>query len=164
MKKILAAILIMITLFTSTVYAADELLIAPAPLEKEIDVIVNGEKLLLDVAPVIVNDRTMLPMRAIFEALDANVSWLPKNRIIIATKDDMMITLQIENAQMTIQKAASTETEVVELDAVPFILNDRTMVPVRAVSEAFMADVEWVPETRTVKVIQNEGMNSAGTN
>jgi len=163
MKKILSALIIIMTLLSGTVYATGDLLIAPAP-QKDIDVVVNGEKLVLDVAPVIVNDRTMLPMRAIFEALGANVNWLPSSRIIIATKDDTMITLQIENDNMSVQKTTDTENTVVLLDAAPFILNDRTMVPARAVAEALRADVKWEPETRTVIVTQNEGASSEGTN
>lgn len=164
MKKILSALLIMMTLFTSAAFATDDLLISPAPAEKEIDVLVNGEKLELDVAPIIVNDRTMLPMRAIFEALGAKVNWIPTGRVIIATKDELMITMQIDNANMVIETTESTEKEVLTLDAAPFILNDRTLVPVRAVAEALKADVIWEAETRTVKVTQNEGVSSAGTN
>lgn len=164
MKKILSALIIMMTLFTSTAYATDNLVTSNAIVERDIDVIVNGEKLVLDVSPVILNDRTMLPMRAIFEALGAKVNWIPTNRIIIATKDDTMVTLQIDNASMSIQKATSDENTVVTLDAAPFILKDRTMVPVRAVAEALKADVKWDPATGAVTVTQNEGMSSAGTN
>ena len=118
-----------------------------------IDVIVNGRTLDLDVAPVIVNDRTMVPMRAIFEALGAEVNWIPAG-IIIATKDELMITMQIDNQNMVIQRAGNTDREVLTLDAPPFISNDRTLVPARAVSEALRAEVEWIPETRTVTVDQ----------
>ena len=166
MKKILSAILIMMTLFTSTVFATDSLADSPAPVmvEKNVDVIVNGEKLVLDVSPVILNDRTMLPMRAIFEALGAKVNWIPTGRIIIATKDELMITMQIDNTSMVIETTGSTEKDIHTLDAAPFILRDRTMVPVRAVAEALQADVQWDPATGAVTVTQNEGMNSAEKN
>ncbi len=163
MKKILSILLITMTLFIGTAYATDDVLISPAP-QKDIDVVVNGEMLVLDVAPIIVNDRTMLPMRAIFEALGANVNWLASSRVIIATKDDTMITLQIENPNMSVQKTTDNKNEVVVLDAAPFILNDRTLVPARAVAEALKADVHWNAETRTVTVTQNEGTSSEGTN
>ena len=166
MKKILSVLLIVMMLSTCTAFATETLLISPAPVmvEKNVDVIVNGEKLVLDVSPVILNDRTMLPMRAIFEALGAKVNWIPTNNIIIATKDDTMVTLQINNVNMSIQKATSDENTVVTLDAAPFILRDRTLVPVRAVAEALNADVSWDPLTGNVTVTQNEGTNSAGTN
>lgn len=167
MKKIIVTFILVMTVFTSTGFAEDTLLIAPAPTvtaQKDIDVIVNGKTLELDVAPIIVNDRTMVPMRAIFEALGAKVDWIPTGRIIIATKDELMITMQIDNMNMVIETTNSTEKEVLTLDAAPFILNDRTLVPARAVSEALKAKVDWIAETRTVTVVQNEGVHSAGTN
>ncbi len=157
MKKVIVTFVLVLTMFTSTGFATEELLIAPAPeivAQKDIDVIVNGRTLDLDVAPVIVNDRTMVPMRAIFEALGAEVNWIPAGRIIIATKDELMITMQIDNQNMVIQRAGNTDREVLTLDAPPFISNDRTLVPARAVSEALRAEVDWIPETRTVTVDQ----------
>ncbi len=162
MKKIIITFLLVMTIFTSTGFAADDLLIAPAPdsvettEQKDIDVIVNGETLVLDVAPIIVNDRTMVPMRAIFEALGAKVNWIPTGRIIIATKDELMITMQIDNMNMVIETTGSTEKEVLTLDAAPFILDDRTLVPARAVAESLKAKVDWIPETRTVLVTKYE--------
>ncbi len=165
MKKIIALFLLVMTMSATTAFATEELLISPAPTQKEIDVIVNGKPLELDVAPVIVNDRTMVPMRAIFEALGANVTWIPQDRLIIATCDDKVVVLQIDNLFMTVEKAGETEKEEILLDAPPFILNDRTLVPARAVSEALDAKVEWEGATRTVTVIKSKGnVNSAGTN
>ena len=157
MKKVIVALVLILTMFTSTGFAAEEVLIAPASetvAQKDIDVILNGRTHDLDVAPVIVNDRTMVPMRAIFEALGAEVNWIPAGRIIIATKDELMITMQIDNLNMVIERAGSDDREIFTLDAPPFISNDRTLVPARAVSEALGAKVEWIPETRTVTVDQ----------
>ena len=166
MKKIiLALVLVIMTLFAFSAIAAAEDVAAPA--QKDIDVIVNGKTLEMDVAPIIVNDRTMVPMRAIFEALGANVTWIGgEDRLIIATQDDIVVIMQIDNENMIIDKASSdSEKKTVVLDAVPFILNDRTLVPARAVSEALEAEVEWNAETRTVTVTKNEGnVNSAGEN
>ena len=116
----------------------------------EITVLVNGEQLVTDVAPQIVKDRTMLPMRAIFEALGANVSWVEKDRLIFATKGEYMIVMQIDNNQMSVQTVTSDENTAISLDVAPFIYNSRTLVPVRAVAESLDAQVDWVAETRTV--------------
>lgn len=164
MKRIIALLLFIMTMFTTTAFA-EELLISPAPVQKDIDVVVNGVTLELDVAPVIVNDRTMVPMRAIFEALDADVTWVAEDRLIVATSDDKIIVLQIDNTIMTVDAAADDAKKEVTLDAAPFILNDRTLVPARAVSEALEAKVEWNAETRTVIVTKSKGnMHNAGEN
>lgn len=159
MKNFFITVILVMTVFTSTSYATDDMVIAPAPTAttqpKDIDVVVNGEKLVLDVAPVIVNDRTMVPMRAIFEALDAKVNWIQSGRIIIATKDELMITMQIDNPNMVIERTNSTDKEVIALDVAPFIMNSRTLVPARAVSEALKAKVDWEHETRTVIIVKN---------
>ncbi len=165
MKRIVALFLLIMTMSATTAFATEDLLISPAPEQKAIDVIVNGNPLALDVAPVIVNDRTMVPMRAIFEALGAKVTWIPEDRLIIATCDDKFVVLQIDNAFMTVEKTGQTEKESILLDAPPFILDDRTLVPARAVSEALDAEVKWDGTTRTVTVIKSKGnVSSGGTN
>lgn len=165
MKRIIALLVLIMTVFCVTAYAEGELLISPAPQQKDIDVVVNGKLLELDVAPVIVNDRTMVPMRAIFEALDAKVTWIAEDRLIVATCDEKIIVLQIDNTIMTVDAAADDAKKEVTLDAAPFILNDRTLVPARAVSEALEAKVEWDGETRTVTVTKSKGnIHNAGEN
>ena len=150
-KTVVALVLVIMTLFAGTAFAVDEIA-ETAPAQKEIDVIVNGKALEMDVAPVIVNDRTMVPMRAIFEALGARVNWIDTDRLIVATEGDTIIIMQIENEKMIIDKAVEGEKKTVILDSVPFIMNDRTLVPARAVSEALEANVAWDADTRTVTV------------
>ena len=164
MNRIIVATVLVMTLLTGTAFAADENgVFQPAP--KDIDVIINNEPLVMDVAPVIVNDRTMVPMRAIFEALGANVTWIPTDRLIVATQSDKVVVMQIDNTTMVLEKAGVDEKQLITLDAVPYILNDRTLVPVRAVSEALEADVKWSEATRTVIITKNEGnVSGAGTN
>lgn len=139
MKKLISLLLVCISMLMPASAFADE-----------ITVLVNGEQLVTDVAPQIVNDRTMLPMRAIFEALGANVSWVEKDRLIFATKGEYMIVMQIDNDQMSVQTVTSDENTAISLDVAPFIYNSRTLVPVRAVAESLDAQVDWVAETRTV--------------
>lgn len=142
--KLFIIVLCMALIMQTAVFAADS----------GITVIINGNQLESDVAPEIVNDRTMLPMRAIFEELGATVSWLEADRIVLATKNDLMIVLQIDNYKMSVQSASNNENKAVELEAAPYITNGRTMVPARAVAEALKADVQWNGETRTVTITQ----------
>ncbi len=115
-------------------------------LESGIKVVINGEQMTFEVAPALVNDRTMLPMRAIFEALKADVYWDEGTETITAVKGDKNVVLQILNTVMTI------DGERVILDVPPLLLSDRTMVPARAVSDALGCLVEWEEDTQTVYI------------
>ena len=104
----------------------------------------NGNK----VEPQIINDRTMVPMRKIFEALGAEVRWNPTQRAILATKDGITIGLQIDSNIATIDYPDGQN--VITLDAAPVIVNDRTLVPVRFIAESLNKNVDWDSDTRTV--------------
>ena len=112
----------------------------------EIQILVDGERVEADVPPVIVDDRTLVPFRAIFEALGATVEWEAETRTAKGVRGDIAVAIQIDNPVMKLNDADLT------LDVPAQIIDDRTMVPVRAISESFQAEVEWVPETRTVIV------------
>lgn len=101
-----------------------------------ISVYVNDEELSFDVAPVVINDRTLVPMRAIFEALGAQVDWNEDTQTATAVKDDVSI-------EVTIGGAIIRNDVQIPLDVSAMLISDRTMVPVRAVSESFGCIVEW---------------------
>lgn len=103
----------------------------------EITVKIDGTEIKFDQPPILVNDRTMVPLRAIFEGLKAVVTWENDTNTAIAFKDDTTISVQIDNNKMF------KNSEVIELDAAPVLVNDRTLVPVRAISEAFNCKVDW---------------------
>lgn len=117
-----------------------------------VTVTVNGKALTTDVSPQIINGRTMLPMRAVFEALGANVTWAAEDKMIFATKGGTLITLKIGAAQMNVQTISAEGSRIIPLDAAPFIYESRTMIPVRAAAEALNASVSWNGETRTAAI------------
>ncbi len=108
---------------------------------------VFGKIIKNDVAPVIVGDRTMLPIRVVAEALGADVDWDAELQKVTITKGDTVIELFIG------ETTAYVNGNAVQLDAAPFIDNDRTYLPVRFVSEYLGAIVYWDADTRTVTVI-----------
>ena len=118
-----------------------------------VTVFVNGTELVADVPAQIINDRTMVPMRAIFERLGADVSWLQEEQAIFATRGATLIVMKIGVKTLAIS-TINGENKNVELDVPPQIVNDRTLVPVRAVSEALGCTVGWDGETRTVTITQ----------
>ena len=154
MKKILAIITIMSLMLSGiSVFAQDS-----------IPVLLDGQALSFDVEPQIINSRTMVPMRAIFTALGANVDWVEEHRLIVASKNTSIITMMIDSPVMHIGNLENGEQKVIELDSPPVIVNSRTLVPVRAISDALGVQVDWNGETRTVilssgKQIINEEAN-----
>ena len=100
-------------------------------------VYLNGQLLKFSESPVTFNDRVLVPMRKIFEALDADVDWNQDNMSVSAQKDGTLINMQIGSTLF--QKDDSKIT----LDAAPILVNDTTMVPIRAIAEAFGANVVW---------------------
>ena len=118
-----------------------------APVKDDtIGVIVYGSKVKFDQEPFIEDGRTLVPLRAIFEALGATVEWDEKTSTVKANGNNVEIELQIGSKEMKVGN------EVKILDVPAKIAGGRTMVPVRAISEAFGCNVEWDAETRTVIV------------
>lgn len=111
--------------------------------EENIFVILNGKQIKFDVPPQTVNDRTMVPMRKIFEELGAKVEWIEDTQMILASKDSKFVLMQIGKPAMIIKDFKIGSEERIELDSEPFITDGRTLVPVRAVSEAINMQVDW---------------------
>ena len=123
-----------------------------------IEVQLNGE--ILDftdeygnkVEPQLINDRTMVPMRKIFEVLGAKVEWFGETESIKATTDELEIGLQINNTLATV-KNASGEVKEITLDVAPVVINGRTLVPVRFIAESLDKTVGWDDWNETVIII-----------
>ena len=114
--------------------------------ERNIKIYVDGTELECDSPAFIENGNTMVPIRNIFEHLNAKVDWDNDTKTITAKKEDTEITLQI--GSQTLKKNEKTE----QLDVMPVIVNDTTFVPVRAVSQALDANVAWDDKTSTIKI------------
>jgi hypothetical protein len=115
----------------------------------DIKITINGEAKKFDVMPQIIDGRTLVPMRAIFENLGASVGWYDETQTAFAMKDDVSIVLQIGNTIMA-KSITNGESETIVLDVPAQLINSRTLVPIRAVSEAFDCNVDWIEETQSV--------------
>ena len=114
----------------------------------DITVELNGREIYFDQPPIIQNGRTLVPMRAIFEAMDCEVVWHGDLKQIVVWKNgELLMNLQIDRPTMDLFDLGE-----VELDVPPQIINDRTLVPVRAISESMGAEVEWDSYTQTVSI------------
>ena len=117
MKKIIPIILSLTVVMSGCTTLAEE----------KIKVTLDGQAMDFDVAPIIQNDRVLVPMRAIFEELHCSVDYtdIDGKQIITAKNDDNTISLEIGSNEMTVND------EKVSLDTVPVIIDDRTLVPLR---------------------------------
>ena len=113
----------------------------------EISVYLNDDKMIFDVEPIIINNRTMVPMRKIFENLGATVNWNAETRTVKAEKDTTNLEFTIGSSYM------KKNEEQIELDSAPVIYKDRTVVPVRAIAEALDCVVAWNVRERRVDII-----------
>ena len=113
----------------------------------EISVVFGGELVEFDVAPLIVDGRTLLPVRKVFECMGAEVTYDDITKTAIAQKDDIEIRITIGN------KIAKVNGEDKELDVPAMVLDGRTLVPVRFVGETLNAEVVWDDENEVVNVL-----------
>lgn len=109
-----------------------------------ITVTLNGETIDFDQNPIIVDGRTLVPLRAIFEALRATVDWNGTTQTVTSTKEGVTISMTIGQTEMY------KNGEVKKLDVAPQIIGGRTLVPVRAIAESFDINVDWNGDTNTV--------------
>ena len=137
-KKILSlslALFIALSIFTLPVFAADP-----------ISVYLDGARLTFDVPPQLINSRTLVPLRAIFEAMGAKVDWDGDTQTVTGTKDSTVVVLAIGSTSPTINSM------VITIDQPGIIVDGRTLAPLRFVAEAFGGDVAWDGNTQTASI------------
>lgn len=111
-----------------------------------VDLYVDMDKVQTDTPPTIVDGRTLVPVRAIFEAIGASVEWDAATRTATGVKGGTTVSIQIDN------KTAYVNGEARTLDVPAQLINNRTMVPARFISEAMGCDVTWYQKTQTAAV------------
>lgn len=108
----------------------------------------NGEERPLDVPAMLIDSRTMVPFRAICEALGGTVEWDDPTQTVTVVKGDTTLVLQIGNQIM--KKNGKNKV----LDVPAQLVEERTLVPARAVAEGLGAIVDWDDPTQTVTITQ----------
>ena len=111
-----------------------------------ISVLYDGKRIAFDQLPVIENGRTLVPLRAIFEKIGATVEWDGDTQTVIAksTENGTIIRLTIDST------TAMVNGVQVSLDVPAKIINGRTLVPVRFVSDCFGVGVDWNGDIQSV--------------
>ena len=141
MKSNAKAILILVMVF---------LLVLPgsAAAGDGIQVELNGEKLLFDVPPAMVSGRVLVPLRAVFEALDVVPEWDPETQTVEASSGEKIIRLSIGSRQ------AMVGGDPVELDVPGQLIRGRTLVPIRFIAESLGAEVNWNSASSRVEILK----------
>lgn len=145
-KVILIFLILLLSLNILNVYGEIEEF-SPA----DIVISLNSEIMELEEPPYIVNGRTLLPVRYIFEPLGLEVFWNGETRTAIGIKEGLRIELPIGSAD------AIVNGEIVKLDVPAVIINSRAYVPVRFVAESTGSVVGWNNSTRTVSINSDRG-------
>ena len=145
MKKKLAVLLclaMIMTMFAVPVFAADP----------SVGVVIDGQAVTFtDTAPIIDNGRTLVPLRAIFEAMGATVTWDAATSTATGVKGETTVVVAIGSVSPTINGTVKT------IDVPAKIVNSRTLAPLRFVCEAFGGTVTWDAATYTASVISAGG-------
>lgn len=128
------------------------LMAAPA-----IGLFLDGQALSTDVPPALINGRTLVPLRVVSESLGAAVTWISNREPIIIRKGSDEVSLQIG------VKTATRNGETLTLDVPAQVISNRTMVPLRFISESLGAEVAWVSPPPSVQITSPNGELSQAT-
>lgn len=112
----------------------------------------DGTAKVTDVAPFIKDGRTFVAVRPIAEAFDAEVAWNEATQTVTLTRADITVTIVIGSNAITVVRDGVTSTVTADVPA--FIVDGRTVLPFRAVGEAFGATVNYDAATQSVSFVQ----------
>ena len=139
MKRIILSVLMLMILFSGVVLA-----------DGQIAVVVDGDQVYFeDQNPVIIEDRTLVPVRKTMENLGLIVSWYKNEQKVICEKEDKKIELYINN------KTAKVDGKDIQLDVPAQIINGRTMVPLRFITESCNMTVNYKADIKCI-IIESE--------
>lgn len=117
----------------------------------------DGRQLTFDVPPIIENGRTLVPLRAIFEAMGAKVVWDEANYTAKAAKGNTIVIIPIGSTTPTVNG------KITQLDVPAKIVNGRTLAPLRFVGEAFGGQVNWDAKTQNITMMSSGNPGYAGS-
>ena len=144
-KNGLYAVLIGVLLFSQT-FSAFSYAAQPFRL------IVDNKEITSEPRPIIENDRTLVPIRFVLEELGAEFDWAPKNSTVETVeirKGDISVNLRVDSQLVTYEKDGRHH---IITDVAPKIIDDRTFVPIRLISNIFGIHIDWDNDSRTVLI------------
>lgn len=154
MKRIISALLVFAIMLgvMPTTFADDN-----------IKIVINNQELYTDVPPVIVDGRTLVPLRAIGEAMGCTVTWVSATQTANLMNDAVLVSMQIGSKFIGKKKRTGTgDPSYKEIDVAPQLINGSTYIPARAFAEALDAVVGWDSNTGTVMIVHDTSLKYAG--
>ena len=146
MKSLTAILLnVSLLLFSPVCYAGSD----------DIKVYINNNRINYDTMPININNRILVPVRATFDALGADIEWFGEIQTVIATSGSTLIALKIDNPLLIVSDVQTQGIKTIELDSPPVLLNSKTMIPLRAVAEIFDYQVNWSEENKSIFINKN---------
>lgn len=127
----------------------------PSGAQGVIRVFVDGQPVNFDVPPSVIQGRVLVPLRGIFERLGATVDYNAANQHILAVRGGQTVELTVGSRQ------AAVNSQPQLLDVPAFTINGRTMVPLRFISEALGAGVQWNAANATILINSGGGAPTA---
>lgn len=110
-------------------------------------ILINGDTIHLKQAPIVVDGRTLVPFRSIFEIFKVNVNWDDTSKTITAVHGDTIAKLQVGS------KVAFVNDKPIELEIPAQIVESTTMVPLRFVNELLGFQTDWDQSNNTINII-----------
>lgn len=151
-KKLL--LLFFIVLFSAATILSTFTFAGTLASDQGIAVVVNGERIATDSPAIIKNDRTLVPLRGIFEKLGAEVQWDGKTQYVTITYKTKVIRLQVGSFTAFVGNGTAS------MDVAPVINKDRVLIPLRFISENIGMNVRWAASTRTAYITDPENPGS----
>ena len=130
-------ITIIMTIFCTGIVFADA---------NQITIQLDGKEIINDSPPVILDGRTLIPARAVFEAMGGTVSWNESTKEVTVNINENIVKLKIDSKTVGVNGVNKT------IDVPAMIINNRTMVPVRFISEAVGCEVSWNETNKLVAI------------
>lgn len=122
------------------------------PFEDGVQIFLDGRYIRPDIPAVITQGRTMIPIRAVAEALGADVGWEEATRQVTLTRAGTTIVMTIDSTTAMVNNVPT------EMDVAPYISGGRTLLPVRYVAEFFGQKVEWEESTQRVYITEDKSV------
>lgn len=149
-KKIICLVMAITAVMSTTAVNAED----------DVKVVVDGEQVVFeDQGPVIIDERTLVPIRAVMEKLGKTVEWNGDLQQAIVYDEYITVKLTLNSNIMVNEVKDPITGEVfafdTELDVAPQLINDRTCLPIRAVVEAFGIAVDWDQEAQSVLILSD---------
>lgn len=142
-KNVISKILLLLLILSSFIFSGYKI-------QKPIKIYINGQLIESDQPPLLIDNRTFVPIRVIAEDLGATVNYNKEDRIVTIRRNKTNILLTIGDDIARI--SSDVETGPALLDAPAFLRNDRTYLPLRSISELFGMQVDWDGGKRAVYI------------